>query len=99
MSDVLIPQLAVKEIETYGQNFVELLEALPEDQLWTTTGGMPNSIGVLVRHLTGNLNHYFGVGILKSSYHRERDREFSQAGLPKAQVIAEFKAALQVTRQ
>ncbi len=99
MSDVLLAQVAATEIEKYGQSFVELLEALPEDQLWATTGDIPNSIGVLARHLTGNLNHYFGAAILKNGYRRDRDREFSQSGLPKATVIAEFKTALKVARQ
>jgi hypothetical protein len=52
----------------------------------------------LARHLTGNLHHFFGAGILKNNYHRDRDREFDQTGLPKAVVIADFKAALQVAR-
>ncbi len=99
MSDVLITQLAMKEIETYGQNFIELLEGLPDGLLWDTTGNLPNSIGVLARHLTGNLNHYFGAAILKTGYHRDRDREFSETGLPKAVVIADLKAALKVARQ
>ncbi len=99
MSDIPIAQLAVKEIETYGQNFLDLLEALPEEQLWAKTGDIPNSIGVLARHLTGNLNHYFGTAFLRTGYHRERDREFSQSGLPKATVIADFKSALKVARQ
>ncbi len=99
MSDIPIAQLAVKEIETYGQNFLDLLEALPEEQLWAKPGDIPNSIGVLARHLTGNLNHYFGAALLKTGYRRERDREFSQGGLPKATVIADFKSALKVARQ
>ncbi len=99
MSDVLIAHVAVKEIETYGKNFLDLLEALPEAQLWATTGDIPNSIGVLARHVTGNLNHYFGAAFLRTGYHRERDREFSQTGLPKATVIADLRAALKLTRQ
>ncbi len=99
MSDILIADLAVKQIEVYGKNFLDLLEALPEEQLWITPGGIPNSIGVLARHLTGNLNHYFGTAFVKTGYHRERNREFTPTGLPKATVIADLQAALKVARQ
>ncbi len=99
MSDMNVVQLAVHEIEQYAASFAELLVSLPEDQLWSTGQGLPNSIGVLARHLTGNLNHYFGVGLLNSDYHRERDREFSESGVSKAQVIADLKEAVKVARQ
>ena len=95
----LLADVAVKEIEQYAQSFVELLDSLPEDQLWSTKGNLPNSIGTLARHLTGNLNHYFGAALLKTSYKRERDVEFSQKGVGKAQVIADLKAAVAVARQ
>jgi len=95
----LLADVAVKEIEQYAQNFVELLESLPEDQLWSTKGNLPNSIGTLARHLTGNLNHYFGTALLKTSYKRVRDVEFSQKGVDKAQVIADLKAAVAIARQ
>ena len=95
----LVAHVAVKEIEQYAQGFVEVLESISEDQLWSTKGNLPNSIGTLARHVTGNLNHYFGTALLKTSYKRERDNEFSQKGLNKAQVIADLKAAVQVARQ
>jgi hypothetical protein len=99
MSNLLIAQLSVKAIERYGQELIELIEPLSQDQLWSKEGNIPNSIGTLARHLTGNLNHYLGAGILKNGYVRERDKEFSETGLPKAQVIADLQAAVEVARQ
>ncbi len=99
MSDLLIVQLAVKEIERYAHELIELMEPLSEGQLWSTEGDIPNSIGTLARHLTGNLNHYLGTGILNNGYIRERDKEFSETGLSKAKVAAELQAAVELARQ
>lgn len=99
MSDLLTVQLAVREIERYAHTLVELMESLSQDQLWSTDGDIPNSIGTLARHLTGNLNHYFGAGILENGYIRKRDREFTETGLPKAKVISDLQAAVDVAKQ
>jgi hypothetical protein len=99
MSDRLIVQLAAREIERYADGLLKLIESLSEDQLWSKAGNIPNSIGTLTRHLTGNLNHYFGAGILKNGYVRERDREFSETGLAKAQVLSDLQSAVKVAEQ
>lgn len=96
MSDLLTVQLAVTEIERYAQMLIELIDPLSPDQLWSKKGDIPNSVGILVRHLTGNLNHYFGAGILRNGYVRERDREFTETGIPKAKVVSDLQAAVEV---
>jgi hypothetical protein len=99
MSDLLSVQLAVREIERYAQALIELIDPLSQDQLWSKNGGIPNSIGTLARHLTGNLNHYFGAGILRDGYVRERDREFTETSLPKAKVVSDLQAAVEVAKK
>ena len=99
MSYLIATQLAVREIERYGEEMIEALEALSEEQLWSKEGGIPNSIGTLARHLTGNLNHYFGAGILDNGYVRERDLEFSETGLPLENVVADLRAAVSVAKK
>lgn len=98
MAEISTVQMAVREIERYADQLVELIEPLSEDQLWSKGCGIPNSIGTLARHLTGNLNHYFGAGILKNGYVRERDREFAETGLSKAQVLADLREAANVAK-
>jgi hypothetical protein len=90
--------MAVREIERYANQLIELIEPLSEDQLWSKGCGIPNSIGTLARHLTGNLNHYFGAGILKNGYVRERDKEFTETGLSKAQVLSDLRNAVNVAK-
>ena len=41
-----------------------------------------NSIGHLVLHLTGNLNHYIGAMIAGTGYVREREQEFTDPDHP-----------------
>ena len=99
MSHLVATQLAVREIERHGEEMIEALEALTEEQLWSKKGGTPNSIGTLARHLTGNLNHYFGAGILDNGYVRERDREFTETGLPREKVVSDLRAAVVVAKE
>jgi uncharacterized damage-inducible protein DinB len=52
------------------------VRALPKDKVYVKPYPYGNSIGHLVLHLTGNLNHYIGAGIAKTGYERDRPREF-----------------------
>ena len=99
MTDLLLIELCVREIERYAQGLIELIEPLSDEQFWSVEGGIPNSIGTLARHLTGNLNHYFGAGLLENGYVRDREHEFVESGLPKAQVISDLEAAVEIARQ
>jgi predicted nuclease of restriction endonuclease-like RecB superfamily len=99
MADIDSIKLSIREIERYGNRLIEVIEAISEEQLWSTRNGIPNSIGTLARHLTGNLNNYFGAGISKNGYKRNRDREFTEVGLPKITVISELRAAIEIAKQ
>jgi hypothetical protein len=99
LSGKLLAEVAAKKIEQYAQNYLALLESLSEDELWSTASNIPNSIGTLARHLTGNLNHYFGTALVKTGYARTRDREFTDRSIPKAQVIADLTEAVKIARQ
>lgn len=55
---------------------IENLQATPEQELWHIPEGVSNSIGVLVQHLVGNLNHFIGEAIGKTGYVRQREQEF-----------------------
>jgi len=99
MSNSKIAQLAIKEIDRYGNAFLDLLRTVDEDALWIKYGKIPNSIGTLARHLTGNINHFLGGGILKNGYKRDREKEFSETGIAKLRVISDLQNALAVARE
>jgi hypothetical protein len=69
--------------------------AIPEDQLWTKPFAFGNSIGHLVLHLTGNLNHYVGARIAGTGYVRHREHEFiDPAKYPRDEILVKFREAV-----
>lgn len=66
-----------KEIELYSE----------EKNLWKTEKSIANSAGNLCLHLIGNLNHFIGGSLGNSGYIRERENEFSEKNVPRAQIL------------
>jgi hypothetical protein len=70
------------------------VESLDDAQLWWRPNETSNSVGALVRHLSGNIRTYVGRDIGGSSYVRDRDGEFHGPPIPRAALLAEFDAAI-----
>jgi uncharacterized damage-inducible protein DinB len=71
-----------------------------EEHLWKVAGRISNSAGNLSLHLVGNLNTYIGAILGASGYVRDREAEFSQKNIPKADLlfkIQEVKATVSNT--
>jgi uncharacterized damage-inducible protein DinB len=67
------------------------VEALDDDQLWWRPNETSNSIGNLVLHLSGSLNHYLNRGYGGLDYTRDRDGEFAERRhVPRAELMAVF---------
>jgi len=64
-----------------------------EESVWVIEPGIKNSAGTLVLHLCGNLQHYIGVGLGKSDYKRDRDKEFSARNVSRSDLIKEIGRA------
>lgn len=74
------------EIESY-QN---------EDSMWKIDKNIANSSGNLCLHLVGNLNAFIGAELGNTGYIRHRDLEFSLKNIPKAELIKQIEATLEV---
>jgi uncharacterized damage-inducible protein DinB len=62
---------------------VELaVRSVPPEKVYAKPFAFGNSIGHLVLHLTGNLNHYIGAMIAGTEYVRDRPREFTEPAPP-----------------
>lgn len=61
-----------------------------EENLWKTVGQISNSAGNLCLHLVGNLNTYIGDNLGKTGYVRDRESEFNQKGIPKAELLQQI---------
>jgi uncharacterized damage-inducible protein DinB len=68
--------------EHLAQRVDHFVRAVPAGSLWIKPFSFGNSLGHLVLHLTGNLNHYIGAMIAGSGYVREREREFTDSTHP-----------------
>lgn len=82
-------------IELYERDLDRLqkeLELTPEAILWKTEGQINNSPGNLFLHLAGNLQHFIGTVLGKTSFVRDREGEFGKKGLTKAELATELVA-------
>jgi len=67
------------------------VEQLTEEQIWWRPNEKSNSVGNLVLHLSGSVNHYLNRNIGGLTYERNRDAEFAARGpMPKKDLMAIF---------
>ena len=71
------------------------VRSVPPEKVYVKPFPFGNSLGHLVLHLTGNLNHYVGARIAGTGYVRDRPREFTDASPPLPDVaLARFRDAV-----
>lgn len=89
----------VDELSTLHHAIGEQIAELNDGQLWFKPITPGNSIGHLILHLTGNLNHYVGAQLGGSHYVRDREREFTEHNPPaKDQLLIQFAEAKDLFR-
>ncbi|MBF9142586.1 DinB family protein [Hymenobacter properus] len=71
---------------------VEIESYQREEAIWRVEKGISNSAGNLCLHLIGNLNTYIGAELGGSGYIRQRELEFSQQYVPRADLVASIEA-------
>src|SRR5215472_16882308 len=72
----------IGELEGLRTEVRDLTGPLSEKEFWIKPLEPGNSVGHLVLHLTGNLNHFVGAQLGGSGYVRDREREFTETQLP-----------------
>ncbi len=66
-------------------------DSLTDDQLWWRPNDESNSVGNLILHLSGSLNHYLNRAVGGHPYDRDRAAEFSERGpLPRQLLLSTF---------
>lgn len=73
-----------REVEAYD----------PESGLWILTPSIPNSAGTLAIHVAGNIRHFVGAVLGGTGYARDRNAEFSDRDVPRAEVLRRLDAAI-----
>jgi uncharacterized damage-inducible protein DinB len=99
VEDVLKPAL-IGELEGLRDAIRDAAAPLSEAEFWAKPVQPGNSVGHLVQHLSGNLNHFVGAQLGKTGYVRDRDREFTgTVAASKAEALQMLDAAVSVFRQ
>lgn len=73
-----------RELETLKN---EIAAYNTEVAIWAVPEGISNSGGTLALHLVGNLNHFVGSVLGDTGYVREREKEFTERGVPQAELL------------
>jgi hypothetical protein len=95
-----LARIASAEFSSYFRHLATRVEravrSVNDEQIWTKPFPYGNSIGHLILHLTGNLNHYIGALIAGSGYVRHRDQEFTDPKqYPLEELLARFHQAVE----
>lgn len=68
------------------------IEQLSDDEIWWRPNESSNSVGNLVLHLSGSLNHYLNRAIGGFAYERDRAAEFAERRrIPKGELLTTFE--------
>jgi uncharacterized damage-inducible protein DinB len=97
---VLARAALIGELERLRDGVREVAEPVSEKELWTKPLVPGNSIGHLILHVTGNLNHFVGAQLGGTGFVRDREREFTETKPPsKETVLANLDEAVATFRQ
>jgi hypothetical protein len=90
----------VRHLDVLHKAVGEIAAPMTEAEFWAKPVQPGNSVGHLVLHLTGNLNHRVGGLLGGTGYVRDREREFNETNVPtKAVALARLDEAVSIFRQ
>lgn len=73
-----------RDLAALGQQ----VESYPDEaSLWRVGGSIKNSAGTLALHLVGNLEHFVGAVLGGTGYVRDREAEFGDRDVPRAEIL------------
>jgi uncharacterized damage-inducible protein DinB len=88
------------ELEGLRDEVRQVAEGLSDAELWAKPVEPGNSVGHLILHLTGNLNHFVGARLGRTGYVRDREREFTESNPPaRGELLGGLDAAVVTFRR
>ena len=91
LGDITLEALRARICRVFPAQIRAAVEALDDDQIWWRPNETSNSIGNLVLHLSGSLNHYLNRGYGQLEYTRDREAEFAERRhIPRGELLAIF---------
>jgi uncharacterized damage-inducible protein DinB len=99
-SAALLDELQDRLLRMYPKMIRECVDQLSDEDIWWRPNAASNSVGNMVLHLAGNLNHYLGRGVVSSGYERDRPAEFDEEGpVSRQHLLEKLDEAMVVARQ
>lgn len=93
MNEAILSALHNRTTRVFPAQIRTAVESISEEQFWWRPNESSNSIGNIVLHLTGSLNHFLNRNLGGLDFTRDRPAEFAERrALPKAEVMAAFDA-------
>lgn len=91
-SAVALDALRLRITKVFPDQIRASLDLLTEDQIWWRPNEQSNSIGNLVLHLSGSLDHYLNRALGGLDFTRDRAAEFAERRqIPKDELRARFE--------
>jgi uncharacterized damage-inducible protein DinB len=98
--DNLVKQALIDELEGLRDAIRDAAAPLSEPEFWSKPLQPGNSVGHLVLHLSGNLNHFVGAQLGNTGYVRDREAEFNTTVVPvKSEALRLLDSAVSTFRQ
>ncbi len=86
-----IASLRVRITLALPEQIRDCLDLLDDEQIWWRPNEQSNSVGNIVLHISGSLNHYLNRNLGGIEYDRDRKAEFAERRqIPKAELLAVF---------
>ena len=91
MNEIALSSLRTRITSVFPAQIRAAVEKLTDEQIWWRPNEGSNSIGNMLLHVAGSLNHYLNRNLGGLDYTRDRAAEFSERRpIPKAEVLALF---------
>jgi hypothetical protein len=88
---VVLDALRIRITRVFPAQIRECLDQLSDDEIWSRPNEQSNSVGNLVLHLTGSLNHYLNHKLGTLDFQRDRPAEFAERRrIPKDELRSRF---------
>ncbi|HSP33469.1 MAG TPA: DUF1572 family protein [Thermoanaerobaculia bacterium] len=92
---VTLDALRVRITKVFPDQIRSCLDRLSDDDIWWRPNEESNSVGNLVLHLSGSLDHFLNRAIGGIDFQRDRNAEFAERRqIPKAELRARFDRML-----
>lgn len=91
IAEVALDALRVRITKVFPDQIRSCLDLLSDEEIWSRPNEQSNSVGNLVLHLSGSLDHYLNRALGGMQFQRDRDAEFAERRqIPKKELRARF---------